>query len=189
MCRCQSLRDQLRTENRMTSTLLKSSAQALISPDLRSRLTRQLINEHDGMTGDEAVRIMDQAVAFLKACIDNPDKHLRPSRKVDLGWHQFILNTKDYAEFCQRVAGYFIHHVPDEFTSPRGESAETTKALAPLRWRQCGSAASTSTWTCGRRQRARARSVTTGAPTAVKAMAAPALKEMNEDPSRLERSA
>jgi hypothetical protein len=90
-----------------------------------------LINEHDGMTGDEAVRIMDQAVAFLKACIDNPGKHLRPSRKVDLGWHQFILNTKDYAEFCQRVAGYFIHHVPDEFTSPRGEPAETTKALAP----------------------------------------------------------
>lgn len=115
----------------MTSTLTNSQVGTLISTDLRSRLTVQLINEHSGMTGDEAARIVDQAVAFLKTCVDHPGLHLRPSRKVDLGWHQFILNTVDYAEFCQRVAGYFVHHVPDEFTSPRGGSAETTKALAP----------------------------------------------------------
>ncbi|MCS7479166.1 glycine-rich domain-containing protein [Umezawaea endophytica] len=115
----------------MTSTLTSPAAETLISTDLHSRLTRQLITEHDGMTGDEATRIVDQAVAFLKTCIDNPGKHLRPSRKVDLGWHQFILNTVDYAEFCRREAGYFIHHVPDESTSPRGGSAETTRALAP----------------------------------------------------------
>jgi len=111
----------------MTSTLTNT----LIPTAVRDRLVVQLINEHAGMTGDEAARIVDQAVAFLKTCVDHPGQHLRPSRKVDLGWHQFILNTVDYAEFCQRVAGYFIHHVPDEFTAPRGGSAETVKALAP----------------------------------------------------------
>jgi hypothetical protein len=115
----------------MTATIQKSTTDPLISGELRSRLTGQLINEHAGMTGDEAVRIVDQAVAFLKTCVDNPGQHLRPSKRVDLGWHQFILNTQDYAEFCQRVAGYFIHHAPDEFTSPRGGSIETARVLAP----------------------------------------------------------
>lgn len=115
----------------MTSTFTNSPTDELISTGVRSRLIMQLVIEHSGMTGDEAARIVNQAVAFLKTCVDHPGQHLRPSRKVDLGWHQFILNTVDYAEFCQRVAGYFIHHVPDEFTSPRGGSAETIKALAP----------------------------------------------------------
>ncbi|MFD9739684.1 glycine-rich domain-containing protein [Umezawaea sp. NPDC059074] len=115
----------------MTSALTSTAVETLIPAALRTRLAGQLINEHSGMTGDEAVRIVDQAVAFLKTCVDNPGKHFRPSRKVDLGWHQFILNTVDYAEFCQRVAGYFIHHVPDEFTSPGGGSAETARVLSP----------------------------------------------------------
>jgi hypothetical protein len=33
---------------------------------------------------------------------------------VDKGWHAFILHTNDYAEFCQRVGGRFIHHRPTE---------------------------------------------------------------------------
>lgn len=31
---------------------------------------------------------------------------------VDLMWHTFILFTHDYAEFCQRYCGTFVHHVP-----------------------------------------------------------------------------
>ncbi|MBO0880719.1 MAG: hypothetical protein J2P17_10325, partial [Mycobacterium sp.] len=33
---------------------------------------------------------------------------------VDIGWHTFILYTKDYASFCNRVAGRFIHHEPND---------------------------------------------------------------------------
>ena len=32
---------------------------------------------------------------------------------MDKGWHAFILHTADYAEFCDRVARRFIHHLPD----------------------------------------------------------------------------
>lgn len=34
------------------------------------------------------------------------------SDKVDAVWHQHILFTQDYAEFCQEIFGRFIHHVP-----------------------------------------------------------------------------
>jgi hypothetical protein len=53
-----------------------------------------------------------QALAFLKACADNPRTSLSPAKAVDPGWHAFILHTEDYAEFCDRIAGRFIHHRP-----------------------------------------------------------------------------
>ncbi|GGP36773.1 glycine-rich domain-containing protein [Saccharothrix coeruleofusca] len=115
----------------MTPPIVKSPAERLISDVLRSRLVQQLINEHAGMTGDEATRIVDATTAFLKVCADNPNGHFRPSRRVDLGWHQFILNTTDYAEFCERVAGRFLHHVPEEFTPPRAAKSDTARMLAP----------------------------------------------------------
>lgn len=70
---------------------------------------------------------MTGTVVFLKACADNPGQSLRPSRAVDIGWHEFILNTADYAAFCQHVAGRFIHHQPAEFAS----SVESAVTLAP----------------------------------------------------------
>lgn len=37
-----------------------------------------------------------------------------PSRVVDIAWHEFILFTKDYKEFCQLGIGHFLHHIPAE---------------------------------------------------------------------------
>jgi hypothetical protein len=65
-----------------------------------------------GLDQAAAERIMDQALAFLKACALNPGAGLAPSAEIDKGWHAFILHTADYAEFCQRIAGRFIHHLP-----------------------------------------------------------------------------
>lgn len=31
---------------------------------------------------------------------------------VDELWHTFILHTQDYAEFCERHFGFFVHHSP-----------------------------------------------------------------------------
>jgi len=35
-----------------------------------------------------------------------------PSKLVDEVWHQFILFTKDYHNFCNYVFGEYIHHQP-----------------------------------------------------------------------------
>lgn len=34
-------------------------------------------------------------------------------RPIDEMWHNFILYTKDYQDFCQHYFGQFIHHYPD----------------------------------------------------------------------------
>jgi hypothetical protein len=35
-----------------------------------------------------------------------------PSKAVDALWHEFILDTRAYAEFCKEAFGSYFHHVP-----------------------------------------------------------------------------
>jgi hypothetical protein len=84
----------------------------LIDPALFERLCRRIVLDH-GRDERTAARIMDQALAFLAACASAP-RPLAPSAEVDLGWHAFLLYTREYADFCERVAGRFIHHRPDD---------------------------------------------------------------------------
>ncbi|GAB4256714.1 MAG: hypothetical protein Kow0065_05630 [Methylomicrobium sp.] len=37
-----------------------------------------------------------------------------PSQAVDEAWHQFILSTRLYSEFCNKAFGYYLHHTPAE---------------------------------------------------------------------------
>lgn len=36
-----------------------------------------------------------------------------PSKVVDDLWHEFILHSRDYASFCDKAFGGFLHHTPD----------------------------------------------------------------------------
>jgi hypothetical protein len=96
----------------------------LVAPDLFDKLIFRVManDDADPATAEKAV---EQALAFLIACALNPDAHLCPSEQVDAGWHAFILHTRDYAEFCERVAGRFIHHRPAD----PGERADGPAAI------------------------------------------------------------
>lgn len=37
-----------------------------------------------------------------------------PSQVVDAAWHEFILFTQNYQDFCRRAFGAFFHHTPTE---------------------------------------------------------------------------
>ncbi|WP_338846033.1 hypothetical protein V8J88_20060 [Massilia sp. W12] len=50
---------------------------------------------------------------FFLACSNAPGQQLEmPSQAVDLLWHEFILCTRQYEDFCQRAFGRFLHHAP-----------------------------------------------------------------------------
>lgn len=72
---------------------------------------------------------MDQALSFLSACAQHPTLHLAPPFEVDWGWHMFMLHTKEYAEFCNRVAGRFMHHAPADGLEDGGEAIQKTAAI------------------------------------------------------------
>jgi len=58
---------------------------------------------------------------------------LQSMREIDEIWHEFILHTKDYSEFCQRYFGEYVHHQPDVFANlpilAEEAEAETAKML------------------------------------------------------------
>jgi hypothetical protein len=106
-----------------------NSARELISPDLFDRLAERVMKD-EGHDRDHSERVIEQTLVFLKACADNPAANLGPSATLDAGWHAFILHTREYASFCARVAGRFIHHVPATGDSRSGGTlARTVEAL------------------------------------------------------------
>ena len=50
---------------------------------------------------------------YLALSLLNPADVHAPAQDVDLYWHQMIMRTKWYAEFCQAVFGFFVHHNPE----------------------------------------------------------------------------
>lgn len=95
--------------------------ESLISPALFARLAGRVERDAE-VDRPLAERIVREALVFLVACGRTPGVPLSPSRTVDEGWHAFILHTREYAEFCDRVVGHFIHHTPDE--EPGGDRLE-----------------------------------------------------------------
>jgi hypothetical protein len=59
-----------------------------------------------------------------------------PSQVVDVAWHEFILFTRNYQNFCDRALGRFLHHTPAEaMATPTtaGDGIKRTWRLACLR--------------------------------------------------------
>ncbi|MER5460745.1 hypothetical protein ABT010_08645 [Streptomyces sp. NPDC002668] len=83
----------------------------LVAPELFERLVTFLEFEEE-MDRPRAECVMDQALAFIDMAGHRNDVPLSPSRKVDPGWHAFILHSREYADFCHRRFGTFLHHNP-----------------------------------------------------------------------------
>lgn len=94
-----------------SATTMRRTGRGPVTDEVFACLARRVMAE-DGVSAAMAERVVDQALAFLATCAANPGAQLAPSRSVDVGWHAFILHTEEYADFCHRVAGHFIHHRP-----------------------------------------------------------------------------
>jgi hypothetical protein len=76
-------------------------------------LVRRYVNKRN-TSAVRARQVLREMKRFLVMCALEPHKGLIISGEVDEMWHMFILFTRRYEDFCQKVAGRFIHHVPGE---------------------------------------------------------------------------
>jgi hypothetical protein len=57
---------------------------------------------------------------FFLACSRSRGKFVAmPSRVVDAMWHEFILHTQAYRDWCGLALGRFLHHTPAEVLGPQ----------------------------------------------------------------------
>lgn len=65
----------------------------------------------------DSTLLITEMIKFLNL-IHISKQRLSPSYIVDLAWHEFILFTRYYHEFCQQYYGRYIHHTPSKSENP-----------------------------------------------------------------------
>jgi hypothetical protein len=99
---------------------------AFRAPYLEEKLTREQIVSSLA----DAVAYFDELKKYLWLC-NSVTTHRIPmlSRLVDEVWHQFVLFTTEYTDFCERFFGRYVHHTPNEAPSANDEPAQSETAL------------------------------------------------------------
>ena len=82
-------------------------------------------------TQEEAQEVFQETLRFLYLCRQGKGARFSfaPSPKIDEGWHNFILFTKEYKAFCEKYIGWFIHHQP-VLNGGSGDKYQTTYRVA-----------------------------------------------------------
>lgn len=85
----------------------------LVALDL-SMIRRKLQDPEEGMgwSEEECLEVELDYKRYLALKRAYPDREIVPNQPVDKFWHYHILDTQKYAEDCQELFGYFLHHYP-----------------------------------------------------------------------------
>lgn len=75
--------------------------------------------EGQGWSREYADRMEVAYKRYLTLLAKFPEETIAPTKDVDKFWHGHILDTMKYAEDCENVFGYFLHHFP--YFGMRGE--------------------------------------------------------------------
>lgn len=73
---------------------------------------RERINLNLNYTKKKLDELILEFVKFLIVKAYFPDQYILPSQEIDVVWHQFILHTEIYRDFCIRHFGFYIDHRP-----------------------------------------------------------------------------
>ena len=74
--------------------------------------------EYPALSDDQLEGVFAALRQYFFICAQVPGKMVSmPSRIVDDAWHNFILFTRDYDEFCRHAFKNFFHHTPAEAMS------------------------------------------------------------------------
>lgn len=107
--------------------------------------------EGEGWSRETVDRLETEYKRFLTLLVKYPDAVIAPTKEVDAFWHGHILDTMKYAEDCERVFGYFLHHFP--YFGMRGQNdaaalAAAADTMQELAAREFGEAAPASAAFC-----------------------------------------
>lgn len=118
----------------MATAMLTRDPRDLMPAEQFTAVARTVLDNNlaSGMTADMADRITAEALKFLAAIAQFPNKLVAPSRVVDEGWHALILHTKAYEDLCKRLGG-MIHHYPESPDASRWDGQVILRSVQLIR--------------------------------------------------------
>lgn len=78
-------------------------------------LTRRLGEKHPALSATNCDSVFDGLRQYFRVCLIAEKRMIAmPSQVVDDAWHEFLLYTRAYDEFCRDAFNRFLHHTPAE---------------------------------------------------------------------------
>ncbi len=95
---------------------------------LQERLDRRLAALRPELDAGQRREVCEGLRDYFLIC-NTAGRHMvaMPSQAVDDAWHEFILFTRHYRQFCNRAFGRFLHHTPAEAMRSPTEASEGLK--------------------------------------------------------------
>jgi hypothetical protein len=88
----------------------------------------KLAQKHPQLKEQEVELVMQTLRDYFLMCLRAKRRLVSmPSQVVDDAWHEFILSTRIYGDFCRRAFGYFLHHTPAEAMATPTQAKEGIK--------------------------------------------------------------
>ncbi|MDD2368954.1 MAG: hypothetical protein PHQ90_06590, partial [Sulfuricurvum sp.] len=80
-----------------------------------SALHKKLLTRYPHLNNDQVSLVLETLRDYFAICNQSGKRMVSmPSQVVDVAWHEFILFTRAYKEFCSHALGRFLHHTPTE---------------------------------------------------------------------------
>jgi hypothetical protein len=99
-------------------------------------LLAKLESQHFGFTRKESALVGSGLRQFFLAYLKSGKQFVSmPSQAADDLWHEFILYTREYRNFCQNAFGGFLHHTPAVVLSPNRK--QDNAGLRRVWWHTC----------------------------------------------------
>lgn len=92
------------------------------------KINQELIKTYPHLTINQQKEVIKGLRDYFHVCLTLGRKPVAmPSKVVDSAWHEFILFTKAYKNFCNQALGRFLHHTPAEAMSSQTKAQQGIK--------------------------------------------------------------
>ena len=99
-------------------------------------ITTKILQAYPHLTDQQAALVIKALREYFQLCnVAGKRVVSMPSQVVDLAWHEFILFTRQYQQFCNKALGRFLHHTPAEAmkSQPSPSKALKRRGRLPVR--------------------------------------------------------
>lgn len=97
------------------SNQVKQRAEFIDGFKFPEKLTTSIAEAYPHLSTAQTNRVIETLREYFHVCNEGGrDFMSMPSDAVDSAWHEFILFTRQYADFCDKAFGRFLHHTPAE---------------------------------------------------------------------------
>jgi len=96
----------------------------------KSILKQRLLKTYPHLKDDEVNLVFQALREYFELSLNAKNNLLAmPSQVVDIAWHEFILNTREYTHFCNKAFGKYLHHTPTEVMREPRMAQESIKRI------------------------------------------------------------